>query len=733
VLALRSLLEFLGAGTVAAGSYFLLPLETGDPFWATLLIVPFLVASFRAIERWGLALAGKAERAVGLSTMQKSAGSLEGFVFLLWLVLVLSRHRFGLLLVDHYLAAAGVLLLAHRVRRLLVVLRPCLGSHLPRRPPLVFFLLPLVAYFAVQPWVAEHRPPDGDEPYYLLIAHSLSYDFDIDLANNYAARDASRFMDRDLEPQPGDPRGQHGEIFSRHNMLLPLILALPYRIAGRWGAMVVMAFLSAALAWMVLRLGHFYAPRKPSGGLLAYALFAFSPPMLLYSHQVWVEVPAALLLTLALDRSLALRHGPWRKVDVFALALPVALLPLLKLRFGLVALSLLGLSGWRNRPGRRALVGFFSGLVALAVVILALNQLRFGHPLKINRWSELALGMHAPGEFLRGAVGTFYDSAFGLFAFAPVWLLLLPALVVTLRKRTPSLVDAVVVALPYSLVFWPRIEWFGGWSPPFRYPFVYLPLLALLLMPLLDRRSRGLRVWGGALVVLTLVLTLFWIVLPAWTYNLADGRSDLLDHMSQRFGVDVARFFPSTVRLRTATWLWPVASLGLVPLVLAGRRRRPWFGATGALCGGTVVLVLATALPLLSTALPTRVVEAEDTHHVVLRTLLYPSAWEVERARYHSGRLVKGGGQVVASVVAGGERVRMRVFVRAVGEVGTFEVLAGERFLTGSEVAVGAWQEIDLGVLPWTAGSPLVFRNPADPSAPQGGILVDRIEFEWLR
>jgi len=84
-------------------------------------------------------------------------------------------------------------------------------------------------------------------------------------------------------------------------------------------------------------------------------------------------------------------------------------------------------------------------------------------------------------------------------------------------------------------------------------------------------------------------------------------------------------------------------------------------------------------------------------------------------------------------VVPGGEQVRLRLFVRAVGNRRTFEVLAGERHLAECEVAVGDWQEIDSGVLPWPAGSPLVLRNPEDPAESRGGVLVDRIEFEWLK
>ncbi len=36
---------------------------------------------------------------------------------------------------------------------------------------------------------------------------------------------------------------------------------------------------------------HFFADR-PGGALCAWAVLAFTPPLLLYSYQVWVEVPA---------------------------------------------------------------------------------------------------------------------------------------------------------------------------------------------------------------------------------------------------------------------------------------------------------------------------------------------------------------------------------------------------------------------------------------------------------
>ena len=44
-----------------------------------------------------------------------------------------------------------------------------------------FFALAFIVYLAILPWSATQRPPDGDAPHYLLLTHSLAFDFDTDL------------------------------------------------------------------------------------------------------------------------------------------------------------------------------------------------------------------------------------------------------------------------------------------------------------------------------------------------------------------------------------------------------------------------------------------------------------------------------------------------------------------------------------------------------------------------
>ena len=59
--------------------------------------------------------------------------------------------------------------------------------------PLLLFFVTLVVYFQLIPYLLYTWAITGDEPHYLLAAHSLVYDHDLDLANNYADQDYASF------------------------------------------------------------------------------------------------------------------------------------------------------------------------------------------------------------------------------------------------------------------------------------------------------------------------------------------------------------------------------------------------------------------------------------------------------------------------------------------------------------------------------------------------------------
>jgi hypothetical protein len=715
-----------------------LPLAADDPFYGTLVVLPFVLGALREIQRWGARRGG---RTLGTRATAGELGALSVLV-----LLVLARPHLGIAGSAEPLAAGLLLVLGSRMTRQTLALRPLLGDRLPRRPSLLFLLLPFVVYLAILPWSTRHRQPDGDEPFYLLVTHSLAYDLDADLTNNYAAADWRHFMDRPIEPQPGDPVGPHGERFSRHNELLPMVLVPAYRLAGKLGALATMALMTAALAWLTLRLARHYVPELPGESLAAWALVAFTPPLLLYSYQVWVEVPAALLTAVALDRILSLDAAgngrPWGRKEWLGLGLPVLLLPLLKIRLILISGPLLALGWWYAGRSRRQLLILGGLLAALAAGMLLYNQILYSNPLKIHTWQEVDPASYGPASYLEGMSGLFFDAAFGMFASAPVWMVLLPAFLWLAARRSPLLLHMVVLSFPYLLVVVPRLEWYGGWSPPFRYALLAMPLFGIALAPVLPRlRERpGAQALLAGLAALTLALTLVWVVFPGWTYNFADGRSYLLDALSGRLGVDVARFFPSSIRPRTATWLWPTLAIPLVSLLwwLPRKRAEGSAGIPGmpALAGVALMLAAAAFLPVAAARLPTRVIELEDPQVAKSGGHPHPDRWVIERTRYRGGWVLRVGERLAVPVAPGSRRVKLRLvaeFIRNQPVPYTLDLREGDRLLgSWTPARQRVWETVEIGPVDWQPGQALVLaaHGPAPPGELNGAIL-DRVEMEW--
>jgi hypothetical protein len=440
------------------------------------------------------------------------------------------------------------------------------------------------------------------------------------------------------------------------------------------------------------------------------------------------------------------------------MALPLALLPLLKIRFGLVALPVLFLAfrgSWRAGRSKRPLLLVAGALAATLAAVLVWNQLRFGNPLKIHRWDELALPALSARQGVEGLFGLFWDAAFGLFAFAPLWLLVVPALLLAIRRKVVAAGHLALVAIPYLLLLAPREEWYGGWSPPLRYGVVLLPLLAVVLVPLLAERHRpGARLVLAALGAATVALALVWLAVPGLTYHLADGRTRLLDALSAGLGADAARLFPSYVRTRLASWLWPPLAAALVTgLWWLGRpsaERRDgsgpawdWGRGRAAAVGVALFVLAVAALPALATRLPTRVVEAEDPWVVHHGGHVHPETWVISRGRFRGGWVIRPGESIEVPLVRpmGGDRPSDRLRLRVALWVGRnnpdpfrLEVLSGDEKLAGWVAGGGRiWGLVDLGTFDLPEGETLVIRAAGPPRAgEQNGALIDRLELDWL-
>ena len=255
------------------------------------------------------------------------------------------------------------------------------------------------------------------------------------------------------------------------------------------------------------------------------------------------------------------------------------------------------------------------------------------------------------------------------------------------------------------------------------------------MIPLLaDRRRAGARALLAALAAATLALTLLWVAVPGWTYNFADGRTYLLDYLSQQVGADAARLFPSSVRPRVATWIWPVAITLVTCLLWVWPRWRP---KRAAIWGVAALLLLTAAIPRVAGALPSTTIELEDPYVRKSGGHLYPDRWIIERTRYRGGWVLREGEQLDAPVVPGGRRFTLTLdafFVRNQPRRLVFDVSVGGEHLTrGILSRPGRWWPLELGTFDWPEGadSIRIEIDAAPGEGPPNGVVLDRMGLTW--
>lgn len=363
-----------------------------------------------------------------------------------------------------------------------------------------------------------------DEPQYLLTATSLWEDGNLDISDERAQGRADEFYDAPLPVQTSVLDG--GVRISPHDPLLPLLLAPAVGLGGWIGAKVMLALLAGllagTLAWV---LGTRWNVTPLMAGLVA-AVAGMSTPFAVYGNQVYPELPAALVVVVAIAAIVPARNigevptmgrssqpwsAPgWSTPRAVVLVLAITALPWLAIKYVLVAaaLALVALLRMRLTNPRMAVL-VTAALATSGAIWLGAHRILYGG------WTAYSTGDHfqSSGEF--GAVGfapdyvgrsarligLLVDRDYGLAAWQPAWLLVIPALGLLWgahrsrsseqRRTWPATTsDLAVVTLPlvagwFTAVF-VALTMHGFWWPG-RQIVVVLPLAAMLIAIALSR------------------------------------------------------------------------------------------------------------------------------------------------------------------------------------------------------------------------------------------------------
>jgi hypothetical protein len=360
----------------------------------------------------------------------------------------------------------------------------------------------------------------ADEPQYLLTALSLWEDQSLDIRDELEAERWRDFHEARLPEQTRPLDG--GRRLSPHEPLLPLLLAVPMGLGGWIGAKLTLAGLAgglaAALVWVAVR--RFAVPvAVATGTVLAFSLAA---PLAVYGTQVYPELPSALVLTLGL----AAVTGPLDRRGRWLLAAAVVVLPWLGVKYAPVAAVLAAVALvrlWR-RADRRPVVTLAAGLAVAGLGYLLVHQAVYGG------WTVYAAGDHfVGGEFTvvgsrpdylgrsQRLLGLLVDRGFGLAAWAPLWLLAVPAVAALARRRPPGWVVLTATAgAGWLTATFVALTMHGFWWPG-RQVVVVLPCLVLAVAwwfaTLRPSRTRVVALAAAAVGTLAGVVAWAWLLL----------------------------------------------------------------------------------------------------------------------------------------------------------------------------------------------------------------------------
>lgn len=285
------------------------------------------------------------------------------------------------------------------------------------------------------------------------------------------------------------------------------------RELGRPGRVTVALLLWNALAAALV--AALYALMRACGvawGLAAVVagFVALTPPLLFYFHQFYPEVPAALLLVLALRGLLFGRS--WRLAALLRLGLLLMPLPFLHQKYlpvwGALVLMALLVAVDRLVTLRALLVLLLPQAVSLLALLLY-NQALSGSPRPDALFRALGRSGVGADSLGQGLLGLALDARYGLVPYAP-WLLLAGGGLFVASAPARRLRLALPAAGVYYLTVAAAENWTGSISNLGRFVLPVVPLLAAFAALGLGRaRSRpGLLALGLTLGAWTAAVAL---------------------------------------------------------------------------------------------------------------------------------------------------------------------------------------------------------------------------------
>jgi len=318
------------------------------------------------------------------------------------------------------------------------------------------------------------------------------------------------------EPGPGlffD--GKHaGHVYQLHNPGLSFLLFPAYYIDRRWtgsgvghqeefpetlpATNVMLLALYAGYGLSVFLLLRRVSVTRPMAWALSL-LTVLVLPAGSFAFQIYPEVAAGIVLCLVAARLVSDRGSSvWPEVGAGLLA---SFLPWLHVRFGLATVLLALWAVFQSRRPWRTRAGFLAGAAAGLLALSAYTYRLTGSLVPLSTYGADA--PLSPSRLAHGLPGFAFDSTWGLFPHAPIFLLAIPGIsLLWMRRRElalPALLLIAAVAAPAAA----HGYWAAG-ATPARYLVAAIPFAAIFLAESTSQWSRR-RAFSAMWILLAII------------------------------------------------------------------------------------------------------------------------------------------------------------------------------------------------------------------------------------
>lgn len=391
-------------------------------------------------------------------------------------------------------------------------------SKFPKKGFALFLSLFLIYMFVIVAF--PNVPLQGDEPHYMLMVQSLITNGNFSMLNlkpleigyltplNYSNYDALHIMIT-----------KNGEYYPHHEILLPILLYVPYILGKVFAVRIFMCVICALYAYVCYKLlSEFY--KDWFSNMKIIMLIFLTIPLMLYSKAVFTETTAGLIVSYAMLIIVKImKNKPVSCKKLIFSSMLVSILPFLGLKyifFSLpIAIAFILLSKLKNFKILSCSIMPFLMIIAYFFYVWNLT----GSFDISSRYSGKSLTMvfGALTDFLVPLFKAFsqiFDSTSGIFFYSPYFIFSFFGFFAFIKDKKKLIL--LFLALPYYFIYMMTSD-FGGWAPPGRIVTPLIGVFALLLKEgILKKKSKtGLYVF----IAFSITVCIIYLSVPSILFS----------------------------------------------------------------------------------------------------------------------------------------------------------------------------------------------------------------------